>query len=174
MGNVQSIDFNDYIHFLKLEESEAYVLLREESFSGTGPGGQHRNRVKTGIRLIHPPWGAQGECSQYREGKRNRREALENLRLNLDQNCVFPFENFQQEWATLPKQRINTHNKLYPLWRACVKALWRDAQFETQGLKVQSHWSNSAIIKQCARDSQMWLWLNQERQKRQLHPLKVP
>lgn len=169
-----SIFFDDYLDFLKIEESAALKILREESFSGTGPGGQHRNRVKTGIRLIHPQWKTQGECSQYREGKRNRREALENLRKNLDSQVEFPFKYFLAEWLKLPKGKINIHNPKYPIWRAAVKALWRESDFQTQGLRAQEFWSPTAIIKQCAQDPQLWQWIQQEREKRSMHALKRP
>lgn len=171
--NPNSIHFDEYIHFLLLNDEKAFKSLKEESFSGTGPGGQHRNRVRTGIRLIHPQWNISGECSQYREGKRNRSEALNNIRLNLDKQLEYPFKYFVGHWIKLPKQRINIQNRKYPLWRAAVKALWREDDFQTQGLKNQDYWSPTSLIKQCARDADLWQWINLMRKQRDLKCLKV-
>jgi len=61
-------------------------LLREcerTSFQGSGPGGQKRNRVLSGVRLVHRPTGLRAESSDRRESKRNFDSALQRLRLEL-------------------------------------------------------------------------------------------
>jgi len=64
-------------------------LLRDvqvEQTRGSGPGGQHRNRVATEIRLTHKPTGIRGAAGERRQSKDNRRMALFRLRLNLALN----------------------------------------------------------------------------------------
>lgn len=48
-------------------------------FASSGPGGQHRNRKYTAVRLVHPPTGLTVTCADTRSQHRNRRIALERL-----------------------------------------------------------------------------------------------
>jgi hypothetical protein len=50
-------------------------------FQGSGPGGQKRNRVYSGVRLTHGPSGLTAECVDSRASGRNVGEALSRLRL---------------------------------------------------------------------------------------------
>ena len=48
-------------------------------FSGTGAGGQHRNRHKNCVRVKHVASGATGQCQDFREKKRNETIAFERM-----------------------------------------------------------------------------------------------
>lgn len=63
-----------------MDDNEA--LEREcdiEFFTAGGPGGQHRNRVATGVRLRHRPSGLVVMATERRSQAANRRVALERL-----------------------------------------------------------------------------------------------
>lgn len=52
-------------------------------FRGSGPGGQHRNKVETGVRILHIPTGTLVSCCETRSQSRNREIALSKLQTQL-------------------------------------------------------------------------------------------
>jgi hypothetical protein len=66
---------------LKPEELLADCEIRRQRRSG--PGGQHRNKVETGIAIIHLPTKIKAEATERRKQEENRRAAVFRLRVNL-------------------------------------------------------------------------------------------
>ena len=62
-------------------------VLREgcvcETLTRSGPGGQHRNRVQTGIRIRHIDTDLRAEAFEHRSQKRNMENAVFRLRLKM-------------------------------------------------------------------------------------------
>ena len=56
---------------------------RFERLRRSGPGGQHRNKVETAVRVEHVPSGLRGEASERRSQALNRVIALFRLRVAL-------------------------------------------------------------------------------------------
>ena len=65
-------------------------------FVGSGPGGQHRNKTSTAVRLVHTPTGLTVTATERRSQLQNRAAALERLREQL------------AKLAFVPKKRIPT------------------------------------------------------------------
>jgi protein subunit release factor B len=54
-----------------------------EPFNPGGPGGQHRNKTETGIRIRHLPTGVAVTATERRSQHQNRQAALDRLRARL-------------------------------------------------------------------------------------------
>ncbi|HET8725452.1 MAG TPA: peptide chain release factor-like protein [Anaeromyxobacteraceae bacterium] len=55
----------------------------EEFFVAGGPGGQHRNKTESGVRLVHRPTGVTVTATERRSQAQNRSAALSRLRERL-------------------------------------------------------------------------------------------
>lgn len=56
---------------------------RFERLRRSGPGGQHRNKVETMVRVCHAPTGVSAEAGERRSQEANRRVSIRRLRVSL-------------------------------------------------------------------------------------------
>ena len=67
-----------------LADDALLAECEETFFVGSGPGGQHRNKTESGVRLSHPPTGVTVTATERRSQLQNRGAALERLRARLE------------------------------------------------------------------------------------------
>jgi len=70
-------------HPAQLSLEQLLKDCRVQRTRGSGPGGQHRNKVETAIVVEHLPSGQRGEASERRSQDQNRRQAIHRLRVKL-------------------------------------------------------------------------------------------
>ncbi len=75
---------------LALADEALLADCDETFFVGGGPGGQHRNKTESGVRLVHRPSGASVTATERRSQAQNRAAALERLRERLAPLAVRP------------------------------------------------------------------------------------
>ncbi len=68
---------------LALPDAALLAECQETFFVGSGPGGQHRNKTESAVRLVHLPTGIAETAPERRSQARNRSAALERLRAAL-------------------------------------------------------------------------------------------
>jgi len=69
---------------LRLADAALVAECEETFFVAGGPGGQHRNKTESGVRLVHGPTGAAVSATERRSQARNRAAALWRLRERLE------------------------------------------------------------------------------------------
>jgi protein subunit release factor B len=70
-------------HALAQPDDTLVADCEEAFFVAGGPGGQHRNKSETGVRLRHRPTGVVVTATERRSQAQNRSAAVERLRARL-------------------------------------------------------------------------------------------
>jgi len=68
---------------LALDDEALLRACEVSTFIGGGPGGQHRNKTASAVRLVHLPTGVTVTATERRSQAQNRGTALERLRTAL-------------------------------------------------------------------------------------------
>jgi ribosome-associated protein len=74
-------------------------------FKATGPGGQHRNKRETGVRLHHPPSGLTVTAVERRSQTRNLDAAFERMAEKLKQLNYVPKKRTPTKPSRAAKER---------------------------------------------------------------------
>jgi len=73
-----------------LDDDALLAQCEVQAHRAGGPGGQHRNKAETAIRLVHPPSGVTAEGKDERSRAQNLRVALQRLREKLARRAYRP------------------------------------------------------------------------------------
>lgn len=74
----------------QLEDDALLAQCDVQAHRASGPGGQHRNKSETAIRLVHQPTGVTAEGKDERSRTQNLRAALGRLREKLERRAYRP------------------------------------------------------------------------------------
>lgn len=68
------------IEYIKLSDEQLMSQCEMDTYKSSGPGGQHRNKRETAVRLKHIPTGVIAQAAEDRSQHKNRASALTRLR----------------------------------------------------------------------------------------------
>ncbi len=69
--------------YLSLDDAALLAQCDVNIYKSSGPGGQHRNKVSSAIRLRHRPTGITAQGCDNRSQHANKRDALKRLRVKI-------------------------------------------------------------------------------------------
>ena len=69
--------------YLTLDDAALLAQCDVHIYKSSGPGGQHRNKVSSAVRLMHRPTELTDHGDQSRSQHANKRLAVERLRMNI-------------------------------------------------------------------------------------------
>ena len=145
---------------------------------GSGPGGQHRNKVETAIVVTHRESGVVGQASEKRSQERNRLAAIQRLRVNLAVEVRGPFDATvgpSALWLGRLKHKkvvVSIEHEDYPALLSEALDCLCDQDFDIAAAAKSLMTSTSQLVKFFKIEPLVFQWVNQQRRQRELGPLK--
>jgi hypothetical protein len=171
---------SDAYRWLALPVEDLLRHCRQSRFQGSGPGGQKRNRVYSGVRVTHAGTGLTAESVDSRASLRNLHAALGRLRLNLALSAAIGDRAPENEpaacLAAMPQPPFrpgaNPDHEDYPrlLLRALHLLAWHGGQLAPAAAALDC--TASALTRFFKADKAAWTKAREIREANGLHPLK--
>ncbi|MDB4670766.1 MAG: peptide chain release factor-like protein [Pirellulaceae bacterium] len=143
---------------------------------GSGPGGQHRNKVETAVVISHKDSGLSGEATERRSQADNKRVALQRLRHKLAINFRTPRdESVGRMTASRIKNgkiSVNVRHSDFPIVLAEVMDRLFQTGFDMSGVTAKLGCSNSQLLKFIRQSPAAFEFFNRHRQALGLHRLR--
>lgn len=143
-------------------------------YQGSGPGGQHRNKTNTGVKLSFAPFNLEIRCCEDRSAQVNRTLALGRMRLRI----AIEIREVPTPVPPIPfpgsAGRVSPENPLFPLFVA--DCLDRIAEATGDHRPAAKAWgiSSSALLRILFQEKAIIEATQKIRQQAGLGPLKAP
>ena len=174
--------------WLSLSDDELMTQCRFERFRVSGPGGQHRNKTDSAVRLTHEPTGVVGYASERRSQGQNRSTALARLRrgialevraeLTLELELYHPPLPLQRvlprsvEAETPRRERVGAKHREFWTGVSPLLDLFEAVQGSVADCASRIGCSSNQLTKLLASESHLWAAANAIRERHDLNPLR--
>ncbi|MGD0387449.1 MAG: peptide chain release factor-like protein [Tepidisphaeraceae bacterium] len=157
--------------YRKLSDEHLLADCRLETFRGSGPGGQKRNKTSSSVRLTHVPSGLSVVAGESRSQHRNRQAALDRLRRKIALRVREPIK-----LSSLPDPAVVAvpgRSADYPAAMGKALDVLEHAGWSvSDGAKLLGV-STGRLIGFLRTDAQLWMEVNQRRQEAGLRGLNA-
>ena len=155
---------------LVLNDDDLLLQCRTDCFRATGPGGQHRNKTDSAIRLTVKDYpGISATAVEDRSQHRNRMNALKRLRREI----AYKLRETEINETWTDEIKMNIDNPRYPFFIALVLDALFSQEFRLGDSARLIGLSTGQLNKALQRDKQLWDFINTERQKLGLKALRI-
>ena len=166
-------------HPASLDQAILLRQCRTERGRGSGPGGQHRNKVETAIILTHEPTGVAAGASERRQQAENHSVAVFRLRLALATQVRTP-RDLPAGPSDLWRSRVGrggtiacnaSHRDFPALLAEALDVLWMK-RMDPRPAAVLLNVSPSQLVKLIRKEPAALAQVNTRRAELGLHMLK--
>jgi len=172
--------------WLALSDEGLAAQCRFERFRVSGPGGQHRNKTDSAVRVTHQPSGAVGFASERRSQHQNRAVALARLRQaialevrsGVDLDLYHPPPALQRvlprsvETESPRTERVGPKHREFWTGVAPLLDLFEAVRGSTSDCSSKIGCSSNQVTKLFASEPHLWAAANAIRQRHGLSPLR--
>ena len=153
---------------LGLEDIELLQHCEYESYRATGPGGQHRNKVETAVRLKLKGFPQIFGCATERRSQfENKLIALKRLRIQI---AIELRQKAPSDWSD--SWDIAEKNSKYPFFLAAILDSLDFYGYEIAKTAAHFHLSTGQFVRAIGNNKRLWEITNKERQKRNMRILR--
>lgn len=171
------------VHPAALDDAALLAQCTKTKSRGQGPGGQHRNKVETEVRLTHDPTGLKAHAGERRSASQNQSVAVSRLRLELATRvrCAVPAGDARSAlWLKRcsPKGKgagrvvCNPDHADYPAMLALALDVIHACAWDVRKAALRLVCTPSQLLKLVKDHPPALLWLNAQRTSHALRPLK--
>lgn len=172
--------------WLSLSDDELMAQCRLDRFRASGPGGQHRNKTDSAVRLTHRPTGVVGFASERRSQHQNRTAALARLRRGIalevrtepQLDMYHPPTTLQRILPPTVQTEISRKERVGPRHRefwtgvAPLLDLFDAVGASTADCASMLGCSSNQLTRLFASEPHLWATANAIRQRHGLNPLR--
>ena len=166
----------DASHLVELSDEKLLEQCGVKRTRGSGPGGQHRNKVETAIVITHLETGITGEASEKRSQDENKIVAIKRLRQNLaiqirsrrnEKLGKVAFKRIQSK-----KISVNTNHADFPILLAEALDRLYENEFDISSAAETLRCTNSQLLKFLKQLPAAFEYFNEQRKIRELPRLR--
>jgi hypothetical protein len=153
-------------------DEKLLAQCRMEFYRSSGPGGQHRNKTESAVRLTHQPTGVVATATERRNQHENRRYAIARLR-----KCIAlevrepvpptatPTGMLRQVLTDAAWPRVSQKSEAYLPAAAGVLDYLEAGEAKVSDVAARLGVSTASLVKFLSLDSDLWQAANHMRQR---------